>query len=98
MDVGVQNDVDKELRGLFRNLKFREASAMRLIAAQLDSLSLVVHSLILGLAPSHLAHPGMMSIASITELYNKAGAMQILDSLGIKDTDGDGIRNCLEPE
>jgi len=85
--------VDKELRGLFRNLKFREA-----ISHAIDR-----NAVGQSIARGPFTHPWAGAFTSGSPWYdvdsinfrgyNKAGSMQLLDSLGIKDTDGDGVRN-----
>jgi peptide/nickel transport system substrate-binding protein len=93
MDVGVQNDVDRELRGLFRDVRFRQA-----ISHAIDR-----NAVGQSIARGPFTHPWAGAFTSGSpwydvdsinyRAYNKAGATQILDSLGIKDTDSDGIRN-----
>ena len=92
-DVGVENDVDRELRGLFRELAFRKA-----VSYSIDRLA-VGQSLVRGpfthpWAGAFTSGSPWYDVKSINYLdYDKYHAMKLLDGLGIKDTDGNNVRN-----
>ena len=91
--VGVNNDVDRELRTFFRNLDFRKALSH---AIDRDAVGQSI-------ARGPFSHPWAGGLTSGSPFYNvdvisffgydKAAAESILDRLNIKDTDNDGIRN-----
>ena len=92
-DLGVQDDYDRELRKLFRNLEFRKALSH---AMDRDTMGQSVAR-----GPFFHPHAGGFSAGSpfhrfedsIYYGYNVDGANSILDGLGLIDSDGNGIRN-----
>ncbi|MCP4382597.1 MAG: alpha-galactoside ABC transporter substrate-binding protein [Hyphomicrobiales bacterium] len=91
--VGVEDEVDKELRGLFRDKDFRVALNH---AIDRDAVG---QSIARG--PFSYPYPGGFSVGSpyydvestVYYPFDKAKAMEMLDALGITDTDGNGTRN-----
>jgi peptide/nickel transport system substrate-binding protein len=91
--VGVENEVDAELRGIFRQKDFRVA-----LNHALDR-DAVGQSVARG--PFSYPYPGGFSSGSpfydvdstVYYPFDKEQAMSMLDALGLVDTDGNGIRN-----
>lgn len=91
--VGVEDDVDAELRGLFRNLDFRIALSR---ALDRDTIGQSVAR-----GPFSYPFTGGFSVGSpyydadstVYYSYDAAAAGEMLDALGIVDTDGNGVRN-----
>lgn len=91
--VGVEDDVDSELRGLFREKDFRVALNH---AIDRDAVG---QSIARG--PFTYPYPGGFSVgspyydvsATVYYPFDKAKAESMLDALGLTDTDGNGIRN-----
>lgn len=91
--VGVEDDVDRELRGLFRNKDFRVALNH---AINRDAVG---QSIARG--PFSYPYPGGFSTGSpyydadstVYYGFDKAKADEMLDALGLADTNGDGVRN-----
>jgi len=90
---GVENDVDAELRGLFRDKNFRVALSQ---ALDRDGIG---QSIARG--PFTYPHSGGFSVGSpfydqdstVYYAFDQDKAIAMLDDLGLADTDGDGIRN-----
>ena len=90
---GVEDDIDAELRAFFRNRDFRIA-----VSHALDR-DAIGQSIARG--PFSYPYPGGFSVGSpyydydSTVLYgfNQARANELLDALGLADTDGNGVRN-----
>ncbi len=91
--VGVEDDVDAELRGLFRNKDFRVA-----LNHALDR-DAVGQSIARG--PFSYPYPGGFSTGSpyydydstVYYPFDQEMANTLLDGLGLSDTDGNGVRN-----
>lgn len=91
--VGVEDDVDRELRGLFRNKDFRVALNH---ALDRDAIG---QSIARG--PFSYPYPGGFSTGSpyydvdstVYYPFNQQGAKDMLAALGLTDTDGNGILN-----
>ncbi len=91
--VGVQDDIDTELRGLFRNKDFRVALNH---AIDRDAVG---QSIARG--PFTYPYTGGFSVGSpyydvsstVYFPFDKAKAESMLDTLGLTDTDGNGVRN-----
>lgn len=91
--VGANNAVDRELRTFFRNLDFRKAVSH---AIDRDAVGQSI-------ARGPFTHPWAGGITSGSPYYDvdvisyfgydKDGAMALLAKVGLKDTDGNGIRN-----
>ena len=91
--VGTQSDYDRELRKFFRQRDFREA------------ISRAINRVAVGqsIARGPFTHPWAGGFTSGSPFYNpevitfygfdKAKSEQILDGLGLKDSDDNGIRN-----
>ncbi len=94
--LGVNDDVDRELRGFFRNKDFRIALSH---ALDRDAIG---QSIARG--PFTYPYTGGFSAGSpyydvgstVYYPYDKAKAEAMLDALGLTDTDGNGIRNLPE--
>ena len=92
-EFGAQDDYDRELRKLFRNLEFRKALSH---AMDRDTMGQSVAR-----GPFFHPHAGGFSAGSpfhryedsIYFGYNVDGANSILDGLGLIDSVGNGIRN-----
>ena len=92
-DFGVSSDYERELRQLFRNVEFRKAISH---AMDRDTMGQSVAR-----GPFFHPHAGGFVAGSpfhnfedsIYYGYNASGANSILDGLGLKDSDGNGIRN-----
>lgn len=92
-DVGVEDDVDMALRGLFRDKNFRVALSHAL------NRDVIGQSIARG--PFTYPFTGGFSVGSpyydadstVYYPYNKDGASAMLDELGLADTDGNGVRN-----
>jgi peptide/nickel transport system substrate-binding protein len=92
-DVGVEDEVDAELRGLFRNKDFRVALSH---ALDRDAIGQSVAR-----GPFAYPFPGGFSVGSpyydydstVYYGYDAAKANAMLDGLGLADTNGDGTRN-----
>lgn len=92
-DVGVQDDVDAELRGLFREQDFRVALSH---ALDRDAIGQSVAR-----GPFSYPYPGGFSVGSpyydeestVYYAFNQDRANELLDGLGLMDTDGNGVRN-----
>jgi peptide/nickel transport system substrate-binding protein len=91
--VGVEDEVDAELRQFFRNKDFRVALSH---AIDRDAVGQSVAR-----GPFSYPHPGGFSVGSPFYDYDSTvyygfdteKASTMLDALGLVDTDGDGIRN-----
>ncbi len=91
--VGTNNDVDREMRKFFRELDFRKA-----VSHAIDR-----NAVGQSIARGPFTHPwagGITSGSPYYDLdaisffgYNPSGAGALLDGLGLKDTDGNGVRN-----
>jgi len=92
-DVGVQDEVDAELRELFRNADFRIALSH---ALDRDAIGQSVAR-----GPFSYPYPGGFSVGSpyydydstVYYAFDQDRANALLDGLGLTDTDGNGVRN-----
>ncbi len=91
--LGVEDDVDAELRGLFRTKEFRVALSHALDRAAIGQS--------IARGPFTYVYPGGFSVgspyydvnATVFYPYDTAKAGEMLDALGVTDTDGNGQRN-----
>lgn len=87
-----QDVADDNLRGLFRDLRFRQA-----VAHSIDTHT-IIEGLFMGLAKPQWSHVGIPSPFFIGDEqaiwfeYDLDKAASLLDEIGLFDNDGDGIR------
>jgi len=90
-DVGVQNDRDKAVRDLFRDLRFRQAMSY---ATDRDGVaqSIMKGPFLRGWAGGlYPGAPGFDKNQVVYYPYDPASAKILLAQIGLKDTNGDGV-------
>jgi peptide/nickel transport system substrate-binding protein len=92
MDVGVEGDRDVALRTLFNDLRFRQALSY---ATDRDGIaqSIMKGPFLRGWAGGlYPGAPDFDKTSVVYYPYDVASANELLDEIGLKDTDGDGVR------
>ena len=91
--LGIKDDHDKAVRELFREDKFRQASAMPWTVMASPSRSCAVPSCARSPAASIPVHPNLTALRSSTILTMSIRPRHCWPNSGLKDTDGNGILN-----
>jgi peptide/nickel transport system substrate-binding protein len=92
MDVGVEGDRDVAVRTLFNDLRFRQALSY---ATDRDGIaqSIMKGPFLRGWAGGlYPGAPDFDKTSVVYYPYDVASANELLDEIGLKDTDGDGVR------
>lgn len=92
MDVGIEGDRDVAVRTLFNDLRFRQALSY---ATDRDGVaqSIMKGPFLRGWAGGlYPGAPDFDKASVVYYPYDVASANELLDEIGLKDTDGDGVR------
>jgi len=96
MDVGVEGDRDVAVRTLFNDLRFRQALSY---ATDRDGIaqSIMKGPFLRGWAGGlYPGAPDFDKTSVVYYPYDVASANELLDEIGLKDTDGDGVREWTD--